>query len=425
LALGKLRVRTPVEVFASPVQLRKRVLVVDDSTTIRKVVSGILERHGYEAVPVAEAQVALEALQQIGNTFDLVLVDFVMPKMNGFQFCRELRKTDVGKALPVVLMSAKSDKIRDKFVLQTGAVDAITKPFDAQALLALIEHALDRIDRGRVPETAESDSDAVREPSSPPSLDEVDSAASPLALSGDLGGIPIGAVMQLLQMEALSGVLLVTKGESQIRIVMRKGLVDRVESRGASDEFRIGRFFVEAGLVTPVEIESLIRPPSPDDSDGASRPRLGDMLLRTGKITEAQLKSALAQQSSELIYDVLRWSKGRFELRPALSERDRQEPRLALPVASVVMEGFRRVDEWRLIEKKVGSFDEVLVADAVALAALGEDAMTKQERTVLEAIDSQRTLREVVSASHMSSFDACKIVCQFLEARLVRRRVAA
>ena len=105
---------------------QKRVLIVDDSTTIRKVVTGILERHGYEAVAAADAQIALEALRGGGQKFDLVLVDFVMPRMNGFQFCRELRKVPLGHTVPVVLMSAKSDKIREKFVLQTGAVDATT-----------------------------------------------------------------------------------------------------------------------------------------------------------------------------------------------------------------------------------------------------------------------------------------------------------
>jgi CheY-like chemotaxis protein len=64
----------------------------------------------------------------------LVLLDFVMPRMNGYQFCRELRAKDELKNLPVVLMSAKGDKIRGQFVKQTGAVDAITKPFDAPAV---------------------------------------------------------------------------------------------------------------------------------------------------------------------------------------------------------------------------------------------------------------------------------------------------
>src|SRR5215475_11689074 len=114
-----------------------RILVVDDSPTIRKVVTGILERHGYETVAAADGQLALDALQA-DDKVDLVLLDFVMPKMNGFQFCRAVRKSEKLNALPVVLMSAKSDKIRDQFVEQTGAIDAISKPFDAQALVVAI-----------------------------------------------------------------------------------------------------------------------------------------------------------------------------------------------------------------------------------------------------------------------------------------------
>lgn len=415
---------------------QKRVLIVDDSTTIRKVVTGILERHGYEAVAAADAQIALEALRGGGQKFDLVLVDFVMPRMNGFQFCRELRKVPLGHTVPVVLMSAKSDKIREKFVLQTGAVDAISKPFDAQALVTLIEHALDRIARGKVPEvrqlegvpssagTPSSGSGVVssEHPSQPPAEDT--QSTTVIALTGNLGGIPIGAVMQLLQMEAMSGVFTVKTDGSEVRMVMRKGLIDRVESKGARDEFRLGRFFVEAGLVTPLEIEALLAGPSDTTPSAAPRARLGDVLLRSGKVTDAQLREALGKQASELVYDVLRWERGSFELGTILTDEDKSEPRLGLSVASVVMEGFRRVDEWRLIEAKLGSFDEVLVPDPVALAALGQGVMTKHERAVLDAIDSVRTLREVVRASHMSSFDACKIVCQFLQARLVRRRAA-
>ena len=73
-----------------------------------------------------------------------------MPKMNGFQFCRALRTSERFPTLPVVLMSAKSDKIRDHFVDQTGAIDAISKPFDAQALIVAIENALRRVSLGRV-----------------------------------------------------------------------------------------------------------------------------------------------------------------------------------------------------------------------------------------------------------------------------------
>src|SRR5262245_38325882 len=133
-----------------------RVLVVDDSATILKVVSAILARHGYEPAVARDGLAGLEMIKR-GPKIDLVLLDFVMPRMNGYQFCRELRSNPAHRALPVVLMSAKGDKIRGQFVQQTGAVDAITKPFDARALVAVVEGALAKTAEGRarpVPEGA-------------------------------------------------------------------------------------------------------------------------------------------------------------------------------------------------------------------------------------------------------------------------------
>ena len=93
-----------------------------------------------------------------------------------------------------------------------------------------------------------------------------------------------------------------------------------------------------------------------------------------------------------------------------------------MPVSAVIMEGFRRVDEWRLLEAKLGDFDELLVVDTKALEARG--AKTADEETVLHALAEARSVRDIVTASHLSSFDACKIVCQLLDARLVRRQAA-
>jgi hypothetical protein len=196
--------------------------------------------------------------------------------------------------------------------------------------------------------------------------------------------------------------------------------------------------------VTPEQIEALLRardsqppppmPPAPSSKSGrpafgreeSTQTRnvrlLGEMLIDTGRVTREQLKDALARQSSELTYEVLRWLKGRFEFRREAASPLAQSAELGLPVAMVVMEGFRRVDEWRLVEQGLGSFDAVLQRDAVALDALGDGHLPKQEKVVLDAVDGERTVREIVAASHMSSFDACKILYQLIEARLVRRR---
>ncbi len=474
--------------------MSQRILVVDDSATIRKVVSAILSRHGYDVNAVGDGQTALNVLSTEGEPFDLILLDFVMPKMNGFQFCRALRARDDIKLLPVVLMSAKSDKIREQFVLQTGAVDAITKPFDVQALVAAVENALRRVQTGWTQSTPalvldESDipmstrsvpssrdqaqvsarasaefvarlantvapvlaslppradaakvMEAISRGLSPETLGELAGSLRDLdmggkvILSGSIGVVPIGAVLQLLQMEGMSGALVIWNTTSEITLTMRKGFVDLVQSKGLGTEFRLGRFFIEEGLINKDDLEAIVSnaPNSqqsgaraaPKSDEAPSRRVIGDMLVESGKVNEEQRAQALMRQSSELIYELLRWSSGRFEFAQSPAISLATKAKLAMPVASIVMEGFRRVDEWRVIEAKLGSFDAVLLPDPATIETVGEGKLARQERAVLEAVDGERTVREVIAASHLSSFDACRILFQLLEARLVRRRAA-
>lgn len=494
-----------------------RILVVDDSPTIRRVVSTILERHGYEPALASDGQDAMNVLSSGEVKADLVLVDFVMPRMNGYQFCRALRSHAELAMTPVVLMSAKGDRIRDQFVQQTGAIDAITKPFDAQALVAVVENALRRVNSGRASSARLPDLEPEEPAAGPLELEtrrthvaqivatklahvvarvlsdkpgaspgevaallterlvseallEMVEAVRDVAgerddptsiLAGDLGVVPIGAILQLLQVENQSGVLACWNGSAEVTATFRNGLIDLVQSSGAGDEFRLGRYFVEEGILAPKEIEEVVKRAGGDlDVEGdaprssvhvkseapdtirmdessrvtmpglasvprlvaASRAPLGTLLLESKKISEAQLREALTQQSSELLYEVLRWPRGRFELRRGPVSALAESARLGLPVASMVMEGFRRVDEWRVLERTLGSFDGVLVRDEPTLASFDVGSLPPKEKIVLDAVDGERTVRGIIAASHMSSFDACRVLVQFLEARILRRR---
>jgi DNA-binding response OmpR family regulator len=460
-----------------------RVLVIDDSPTIRKLVSSILARHNYEPTTAVDGQAGLERLRQ--GDVDLVLLDFVMPRMNGYQFCREMRADQKIGHLPVVLMSAKGDKIRGQFVQQTGALDAITKPFDARGLVAVVESALQKAAEGRFrhmdPTPVEEEDISLAElddrgsgtiaageeiskkdPAGElahtlagvlaPVLSQIpegrrkdpaevagaiqralgrDTVAELGPLFGELqaksesnegfGGniqvIPLAEVLQVLQLQRQTGTCRITNGKVEVTILFRDGLVDIAHGKGAADEFRLGRYLIEEGLITRDELHIILK-----NRDIGMKKLLGEALINFGLISEEDLRRALMRQTSELIYEVLRWPKGRFAFwktpvdQPELS-------RLGLPVASIVMEGFRRVDEWRLIEESI-RFDEVLLRDEVALDALGSEKLTRQEQLILDAIDGQRTVREIIGNVDVGSFDACKILYQFLQSRLVRRRAA-
>jgi DNA-binding response OmpR family regulator len=408
-----------------------RVLVVDDSPTIRRVVGAVLQRHGFQAVQAEDGQDALDQLLSAAEAteqgdgeatkIDIVLADFVMPRMNGFQLCRAIRQNPQLHPLPIVLMSAKSDRIREHFVRQTGAIDAIGKPFDSRALIAVVENAVRRAEHWR--QRAETVSVEFLDDFEVQEDGAAEEADGETALSGDLSVIPIGAVLQLLQLEGQTGKLVASDGKTEVTVAMRQGLIDLVQAHGAGNEFRLGRYFVEHGWAAPEDIDRVLHDQVvKSDAMSAAHKRLGDLLVESGHATPDQLREALTRQSSELVYELLRWPRGRFEFRPEQPESVTTSAGLGLPVASLVMEGFRRVDEWRLVEGGLGSFDSVLLVDSAAVQAVALERLAKSEQKLLEMIDGERSVREIVAQSHMSSFDACKILFQLLEARLVRRR---
>ncbi len=116
------------------------VLVIDDSPTITKVVQLVLTKAGYQVQTAADGEQGLHAVRE--QRPDLILLDFVMPRMNGYQFCRELTSDAKLRDIPVILMSAKGDQVGERFVKVMGIVDYITKPFSPEAITAVVQHTI-------------------------------------------------------------------------------------------------------------------------------------------------------------------------------------------------------------------------------------------------------------------------------------------
>ncbi|HEX6127115.1 MAG TPA: response regulator [Pyrinomonadaceae bacterium] len=115
----------------------KSILVVDDSPTVRKLIAGKLEKSGHDVVCANDGVEAMERLQNFVP--DLVLLDINMPRMDGYQVCKNIRSNGATKNVPVVMISGKDgffDKVRGRMAGTTGY---ITKPFGPETLMKAVE----------------------------------------------------------------------------------------------------------------------------------------------------------------------------------------------------------------------------------------------------------------------------------------------
>ncbi len=126
-----------------------RILVAEDDANIRMGLVDTLESENYQ---VFEAKDGIEALQAFkDNSFDLILLDVMMPEKSGFDVCRDIRVTDPD--VPIIMLTAKGEEIDKVVGLKLGADDYVTKPFGVHELLARIAAVLRRSNRPKATES--------------------------------------------------------------------------------------------------------------------------------------------------------------------------------------------------------------------------------------------------------------------------------
>lgn len=398
------------------------VLVIDDSPTILKVVQLVLTKAGFSVTTATDGEEGIA--QARAQQPDLILLDFVMPKMNGYQVCRALAESPELKEVPVVLMSAKGDQVGERFVKVMGIVDYITKPFSPEAITAVVQHTILKYPR-RAPGDTTAVTEQIRQ-------EEIDAPAEPVApatdegpaLQGQLRAVPLAEVLTLLAAQRQWGVLTVGRGDgkAQVEIAFKQGRIELALADGLAEEFLLGRYLVEASTMSRQDLDLFIENRKPTTKTGKP---IGEQLVKMSYVDEGELKEALTRQTQERVFELLRWPSGRFsfvvtrELPPlALSAA------LGLDVDGILMEGFRRVDEWHLIERELDDFDAVLLRNEEAVQNVGRARLTREELAVLELVNGKNSVKDIMRNSRMASFDVSKMLFRLLSIKVIRRRVA-
>ena len=128
----------------APMEARKRVLVVEDENEIRQLIVLHLRREGFDVDEIQDGEQARQLLTR--RTYDLVILDWMLPSISGLELCRWLRKRSTQTLTPVLFVTAKTEPEHVATGLDAGADDYISKPFDTLVLMARVNALLRRQD---------------------------------------------------------------------------------------------------------------------------------------------------------------------------------------------------------------------------------------------------------------------------------------
>lgn len=122
------------------------IMIVDDSPTDVHVMRTVLEKHGYDIVSAADGSECIDLVRETRP--DLILMDVVMPGLNGFQATRTLSRDPETKSIPVIMVTTKSQETDRVWGMRQGAIDYLVKPVAESELLAKAKEVLGRAEGG-------------------------------------------------------------------------------------------------------------------------------------------------------------------------------------------------------------------------------------------------------------------------------------
>lgn len=120
--------------------MAKKILIIDDETGLVEMLKMRLEANGYEVISAYDGQEGLEKAKS--ENPDLIILDLMLPKLDGYKVCRMLKFDDKYKKIPIIMFSARTQDADKKMGMEVGADDYVTKPFEPKDLLDRIKKLL-------------------------------------------------------------------------------------------------------------------------------------------------------------------------------------------------------------------------------------------------------------------------------------------
>ena len=233
-----------------------------------------------------------------------------------------------------------------------------------------------------------------------------------MAIRGSLKEASLPDVLQLLAMGKKTGCLSVTHRSNFGNIYFDRGRISYASIVNRRD--RLGDVLVKSGVITQAQLEAAI-----GMQDRRRERRLGQLLVDTGALRIEELHDAIEVQIQEAVYFLFTWNQGTFNFEPDVVP-DSHDHTVSINPESLLLEGARRVDEWSLIEKKIPSFDLIFEVDRPK-ASRSDVELTSEQRLILNLVDGSRDVHGIVEESGLVEFEVGKALYGLMTTGFVHR----
>jgi tetratricopeptide (TPR) repeat protein len=233
-----------------------------------------------------------------------------------------------------------------------------------------------------------------------------------MAIRGSLKEASLPDVLQLLAMGKKSGCLSVTHRSNFGSIYFDKGKISYAAIVNRRD--RLGDILVKSGVLSQAQLDEGIAAQATDREK-----RLGEILVHRGLLSRDDLNKQIRLQIEEAVYFLFTWTQGTFNFEADIRPEE-QDFLVSINPESLLLEGARRVDEWSLIEKKIPTFDIVFEVDRRKLDE-SDVALTAEQEAVLPLIDGRRDVAALVDETGLVEFDLGKALYGLATAGFLHR----
>lgn len=240
-----------------------------------------------------------------------------------------------------------------------------------------------------------------------------------MPLKGDLSTIGLAEVFQMLSLSQKEGTLIVQNEESKRCIYFSRQGISLLSS-GQRRGVRLGDILLKHGKINAKQLDEALAV----QKQGKSL--IGEILVQRGYTNQEEIDRFMRTKIEDEICDLFMWKKASFEFVEGAPPPEFRDPlhhvtTLALDVNSLLLEALRRVDEWKLMSGKVSGDEEIFVVDAMTKLELLRLLTDERKKAIVREIDGINNIREIGDLLAYSTFDVCRFLIELIDQKMARR----